>query len=73
MDASVAVLVITMFLSNGMATSRVINAPTLEDCKAAAPAIAADIRKNTVIVGPEKVKVIYVDAQCIVARQGREA
>jgi hypothetical protein len=69
----VAVLVLTMFLSNGMATSRVINAPSLEDCKAAKPAIVAELEKSIVKMGPEKLTVQYVDGQCIVARKGTKA
>lgn len=70
---SVAVLVVTLFLSNGMMTSRAINAPTLDDCKAAAPYIVQQVEGQKIQIGDEKVTVDYADAQCIVATKGTHA
>jgi hypothetical protein len=71
---TIAVLFLTIFMSNGAVTARAIVAPSMEDCEAAKPFIVAQLVQQRVkMIEGENATVKFVDGICHQSTEGSNA
>lgn len=71
---NVAILLLTIWLSNGEVTARAVVAPDIAMCEAAKPAIIEQVMKvKGMNVAGESLTISYVDGYCYAAVRGQRA